>query len=123
MLLVHPGALHHQVNLEDCDAAVVMSHHLPADLPYLGQLADADSPACVGLLGPKARRQRLASELGHKMDKLTHRLYAPVGLDLGAATSEGIALSIVGQIHAWLARRPRVRSDLNDYESAIESRK
>jgi xanthine/CO dehydrogenase XdhC/CoxF family maturation factor len=28
-----------------------------------------------------------------------------VGLDIGATTPEGIALSIVGQIHAWLAGR------------------
>jgi xanthine/CO dehydrogenase XdhC/CoxF family maturation factor len=29
----------------------------------------------------------------------------PVGLDIGAATPEGIALAIVGEIHAWLAGR------------------
>jgi xanthine/CO dehydrogenase XdhC/CoxF family maturation factor len=28
-----------------------------------------------------------------------------VGIDIGAVTPEGIALSIVAQIHAWLAGR------------------
>ncbi|MHB8478748.1 MAG: hypothetical protein ACYDBZ_21020 [Steroidobacteraceae bacterium] len=33
------------------------------------------------------------------------RVRGPVGLDIGAVTPEGIALAIVGQIHAWLAGR------------------
>jgi xanthine/CO dehydrogenase XdhC/CoxF family maturation factor len=31
------------------------------------------------------------------------RLHSPVGLDLGAVIPEAIALSIVSEIHAWLA--------------------
>jgi xanthine/CO dehydrogenase XdhC/CoxF family maturation factor len=100
------SALHSTVDLTQCHAAVVMSHHLASDADYLRQLAAAGAPDYVGLLGPAARRARLAEELGAAADQLRGRLRGPVGLDIGAVTPEGIALSIVGQIHAWLAGRP-----------------
>ncbi len=93
------------VDVERCHAAVVMSHHLPSDTIYLRELAEAGAPDYVGLLSPTARRERVAKELGIAADKLKHRLRGPVGIDLGAVTPEGIALAIVGQIHAWLAGR------------------
>jgi xanthine/CO dehydrogenase XdhC/CoxF family maturation factor len=57
------------------------------------------------LLGPKVRRERLAKELGPLQQTLNSRLHGPVGIDIGASTPEAIALSIVSQIHAWLAGR------------------
>ena len=103
--VAHPKSLRVEVDLARCHAAVVMSHHLPSDEIYLRELAAAGTPAYVGLLGPKARRRRLAQELGTDMDLLNTRIRGPVGLDIGATTPEGIALSIIGQIHAWLAGR------------------
>jgi xanthine dehydrogenase accessory factor len=100
-----PKSLRAEVDLARCHAAVVMSHHLPSDEVYLRELAQAEVPAYIGLLGPKARRARLAKELGPVMEKLGARIRGPVGLDIGATTPEGIALSIVAQIHAWLAGR------------------
>ena len=93
------------VAIDRCHAAVVMSHHLPSDVAYLRELADAGVPDYVGLLGPAARRQRIAHELGETMGQLRTRIRGPVGIEIGAVTPEGIALSIVGQIHAWLAGR------------------
>jgi xanthine dehydrogenase accessory factor len=93
------------VAVEQCHAAVVMSHHLASDATYLRELAQAGAPAYVGLLGPEARRVRLAHELGPAAQKLQSRVFGPVGIDVGAVTPEGIALAIVSQIHAWLAGR------------------
>jgi xanthine/CO dehydrogenase XdhC/CoxF family maturation factor len=101
--LAKPSSLRSIVNLDGCHAAVVMSHHLFSDAAYLRELAIAGTPGYVGLLGPAARRNRLAKELGAVMDELDARLHAPVGIDLGAATPEGIALAIISQIHAWMA--------------------
>jgi len=98
-----PHLLCSSVAVEHCHAAVVMSHHLTSDAAYLRELAQAGVPAYVGLLGPEARRNRLAQELGPAAEKLKSRLHAPVGADIGAVTPEGIALAIVSQIHAWLA--------------------
>jgi xanthine/CO dehydrogenase XdhC/CoxF family maturation factor len=103
--LIPAPSLRSAVELEGCHAAVVMSHHLPSDAAYLRELAQAGRPAYVGLLGPAARRERLVCELGSDMAALRPRLRGPVGLDLGAATPEGIALAIISQMHAWLAGR------------------
>lgn len=91
------------VAVAGCHAAVVMSHHLPSDVTYLRELADAGVPHYVGLLGPAARRRRIATELGTRAEKLRSRLRGPVGIDIGAVTPEGIALAIVAEIHGWLA--------------------
>jgi xanthine dehydrogenase accessory factor len=103
--IANPKTLRAEIDLSHCHAAVVMSHHLPSDEVYLRELAEAGVPAYVGLLGPKARRSRLAQELGPLIESLNGRIRGPVGLDIGATTPEGIALAIVGQIHAWLAGR------------------
>jgi xanthine/CO dehydrogenase XdhC/CoxF family maturation factor len=103
--IASPKTLRATIDLTRCHAAVVMSHHLPSDEVYLRELAEAGVPAYVGLLGPKARRSRLAQELGPHMESLSGRIRGPVGLDIGATTPEGIALAIIGQIHAWLAGR------------------
>jgi xanthine/CO dehydrogenase XdhC/CoxF family maturation factor len=104
--LAAASSLHAVVDIEQCHAAVVMSHHLASDAAYLRELAEAGKPAYVGLLGPEARRNRLAKELGASAEKLRGRIRGPVGIDIGAVSPEGIALAIVSQIHAWLASRP-----------------
>ena len=96
-----PGAL---VALDGFDAAVVMSHNLVADGRYLAALAVSAIPY-VGLLGPAARRERLYAELGPLAEALRPRLRAPVGLDLGGASPEAIALSIVAELQASLHGR------------------
>ena len=85
------------------DAAVVMSHHLDTDREYLRALAGTVIPY-VGLLGPAGRRDKILASLGDDAHRLTDRLHAPVGLAIGASTPAGIALSIVAEIHACLAR-------------------
>jgi xanthine/CO dehydrogenase XdhC/CoxF family maturation factor len=103
--LCDPRKLRAGIDIGRCHAAVVMSHHLPSDVLYLQELAQAGAPGYIGLLGPEARRARLAQELGPIADALNSRVRGPVGIDIGAVTPEGIALAIVGQIHAWLAGR------------------
>lgn len=107
--LADAAALADTVDLGRCHAAVVMSHHLASDLAYLRVLGAAQGPAYVGLLGPSARRRRIADELGPAAERLSTRLRGPVGLDIGAATPESIALAIVSEVHAWLADRAVAR--------------
>jgi len=93
-----------RLNLARFDAAIVMSHHLDSDAAYLAALADSTVPR-VGLLGPRARRERLLGMIGAAAAALRARLRGPVGLDLGALTPEGIALAIAAELHALFAGR------------------
>ncbi len=92
------------VKLADYSAAIVMSHHLQSDENYLRALAHSPVPY-VGLLGPAARREKLLQDLGPDAEPLRERLRAPVGLDIGGRAPESIALSIVGEVHAFLNGR------------------
>jgi xanthine/CO dehydrogenase XdhC/CoxF family maturation factor len=103
-LLGPASTLAGRVALEDCFAAVVMSHHLASDEAYLRVLADAPV-AHVGLLGPRPRREKLLEVLGDVAARLRPRLRGPVGLDIGAVTPEAIALAIAAELHALAAGR------------------
>ncbi len=83
------------------DAAVVMTHHLEWDEAYLKILLESELKY-VGLLGPQKRRDKILSNLGCTYDELKHRLFAPVGLDIGTHTPETIALSILAEIQQQL---------------------
>jgi xanthine dehydrogenase accessory factor len=74
---------------------VLMTHNFDRDLELLGGLID--HAKFVGVLGPKARTQKLLAALGR--DDWPKKLHTPVGLDLGGRGAEAIALSIVAQIH------------------------
>jgi len=90
-------------------AAIVMSHHFISDRNYLAALAGSDIPY-IGLLGPAVRCDRLLSQSGPIAAALGSRLRSPVGLDLGGANPEGIALAIIAEIQATLTGRQHVGS-------------
>jgi len=98
--MMQPTELSQQIALEQLDAAVLMTHHLGHDRTYLSQVIEAALPY-IGLLGPRARRDRLLSEIS-----ASHvHVFGPAGLDIGAEMPESIALAIVAEIHAFLNRR------------------
>jgi xanthine/CO dehydrogenase XdhC/CoxF family maturation factor len=85
---------------------VLMTHNFPQDAKLLRPIL-AGRPRYLGLLGPKKRTDSLFAELGLRPG--TVDVHAPVGLDIGADTPEGIALSIVAEIQAELAGRPGMK--------------
>ena len=91
-----------RVDLSRFFAAVVMSHHLASDTDYLRALA-VSNIGYLGVLGPRARRARLLADLGGVGTAIAQRLRGPIGLDIGAVTPEGIALSIAADVHAVAA--------------------
>ena len=84
---------------------VVMTHHYIHDVPVLRELLARPLPY-IGLLGPKKRAAQICADLGLAPGSTARaRLHAPVGLDLGAETPEEVALSILAEMRAVLARR------------------
>jgi xanthine/CO dehydrogenase XdhC/CoxF family maturation factor len=85
--------------------AVVMSHHLERDRLALGYCLLHD-PAYIGVLGPRARFERLLAGLSADgvvpSASALARVHSPVGLAIGAETPEEVAMSILAEI---LARR------------------
>lgn len=82
-------------------AIILMIHSYVKDLTYLSAVGDKDIPY-VGLLGPSKRREKLIREMleinGDVPDTIFDRLYGPAGLNLGAVTSQEIAISIIAEI-------------------------
>ena len=103
-VLVEPGNLAESLPLRDFDAVVVMSHHLATDRKYLAELAPIDT-RYLGVLGPRARRERLLADLTDIAPQLRDRLKGPVGLDIGADSPESIALSILAELQSTLSMR------------------
>ena len=83
--------------------AVVETHALQHDHDWMRALL-GEPLAYLGLLGPRARKEHLFRELGaHEHE----RVFAPVGLDLGAEGPEQVAVSIVAEMLAVRSgRRP-----------------
>jgi xanthine/CO dehydrogenase XdhC/CoxF family maturation factor len=73
------------------------------DRGYLRFALESASPY-VGILGPRARTERLLNELAEDgfrpSESRRAALYTPVGLHLGAEQPEEIALSILAEIEA-----------------------
>jgi xanthine dehydrogenase accessory factor len=81
---------------------VVMSHNFLRDKDYLRSLLTSPA-AYVGMLGPKARLQRLLDDLRADDVEIPadlERIHGPAGLDLGGEGPDEIAAAIVGEVLA-----------------------
>ncbi len=81
--------------------AVVQTHALAHDRDWLRELL-RQPLAYLGLLGPRARKEDVLKQLD-AIDEA--RLFAPVGLDVGADGPEQVAVSIVAEMLAVLNDR------------------
>lgn len=100
VLQSRPERLAQALDPASVDAAVIMSHHLENDAAYLAAVAP-HGLRYVGVLGPRARRDRLCEMAGCG----ERAVFGPVGLDIGAELPASIALSVAAEIHAVLNRR------------------
>lgn len=103
--LIHTAfdALAQTVSIGDGTFAVVMGHHMERDRLALRHCFAA-MPAYIGVLGPRARFERLLAELARDgvspPAEILARIHSPIGLALGAETPEEVALSMLAEILA-----------------------
>ena len=99
-----PRALAASVDLDGVTAAVTMAHAATHDRAYLHALLGVHTIRYIGVLGPRRRTLELLEDApGVESGTIPSRVYAPVGLDIGAETPEEIALAIVSEVAAVLA--------------------
>jgi xanthine dehydrogenase accessory factor len=113
-----------RISADDRTAAVIMTHNYGRDREILPALLGSDV-FYIGALGPKKRTTQILDEIALAGKAFTKeqiaKLYAPVGLDIGGDTPEGIALSIVSEIQGVLSGRKG--GHLRDRNGSIYDRK
>jgi xanthine dehydrogenase accessory factor len=98
------------VPLDAHTAVCICTHRFVEDVAWLRAILASAVPY-VGVLGSRARAARLVDALAETGAPVSsaatrRRLYAPMGLDLGGESPEGIALATVAEIEAVLHGRP-----------------
>ena len=94
------------IQIDQRTAFVLMTHNYQYDISVLRLLINEPDLQYIGILGPKKKYQRMLDELEGEGIKITKeqasKIYAPVGLDLGAETPAEIGLSVLSEILAVL---------------------
>lgn len=119
VLLARPDELITALAGRRIDAAVLMTHNIDYDARFLEVLRQLPG-RYLGLLGPAARRERLLEMTGLQASDFGERLHGPIGLDIGGASPESIALSLISEIHAVLHERDA--RPLRDKREPIQTR-
>jgi xanthine dehydrogenase accessory factor len=107
-VLAEPSAAAEKAGVDPRTYAVVMSHNYLRDRDYLRAFLGS-TVAYIGMLGPRARLERLLDDLAADGVKPTEpdraKLFGPAGLDLGGEGPDEIAAAIVGEVLAIARRR------------------
>lgn len=80
--------------LEDC-WWIIMNHHQEKDEASL-KYAIESRPRYIGVLGPIYRTNEMLENIGYSLNN--GPIHSPVGLDIGAESSDEVAISIVSEI-------------------------
>jgi xanthine/CO dehydrogenase XdhC/CoxF family maturation factor len=106
VLVSKPEKVLEQLTTDEQTVFSLMTHNYNYDSAMLLQLLQKNVKY-VGMLGPKKKLERMLGEWEEQGIHLTKEqlasVHSPVGLDIGAETSEEIALSILSEIKAVLS--------------------
>jgi xanthine dehydrogenase accessory factor len=108
VLVAKPKQVLPQITLDAQTVFVLMTHNYNYDWAILKELLQKEIPY-IGVLGPKKKMERMLTELKETKINPTgpqaDTIFGPLGLDIGAETSEEIALSVLAEIKAVLSKR------------------
>lgn len=103
VMVAKPDQILKQIIADDYTYFVLMTHNYNYDKALIKELCNIN-PKYIGMLGPRKKLERMLREFIDEgcpiTDSQIHALYSPVGIDLGAETSEEIALSVIAEIKA-----------------------
>lgn len=102
-LLENRDAIEKNLNLNDYNVVVIMSHNLEADRTFVSQLKHHRFDY-LGILGPLSRKQMILEKLAESESSSQLKIIGPVGLDIGADSPESIALALLAEIHQKLKK-------------------
>jgi CTP:molybdopterin cytidylyltransferase MocA len=100
-LSLRPDAASAALTIGSRTLVAIMTHSFAHDRDWLNVFLKTSAPY-IGVLGPRVRADQMLAELGAAADT---RVFAPIGLNLGADGPEQIAITVVGELLAVLARR------------------
>lgn len=97
-----------RAGVDERSVVLVMTHNLAHDGRILRDLLPL-APRYLGLLGPRARGERLLAEVAHERglspEKCMSLARFPIGLDLGGDGPAAIALSALAEAQALIHGR------------------
>ncbi len=99
VVLSDPGEVLKSMGLTPSTYAVILTHDYRLDQAALRVLLPSPV-AYIGLLGSRRKAKVIFDNLRQEgvQEELLSRVYAPIGLDIGAQTPEEIAVSILAEI-------------------------
>ena len=109
VFIAKPHELVSDIIIDNSTFFVLMTHNYKYDLALLKLLLERDCNY-IGILGPKTKLYRMINDLHDEgvtvTDKQLSSIHGPIGLDIGAETSEEIAVSVVAEIKAVISGKP-----------------
>ena len=106
VLVSKPENVLEKITIDNQTVFVLMTHNYNYDLAMLRALIKKEV-VYIGSLGPKKKLDRMLNELKEEGIEISAQqraaIFGPVGLDIGAETSEEIALSLLAEIKAVLS--------------------
>lgn len=94
------------IEIDNRSCFVLMSHNYNYDLAVLKLLLKEKVMPYIGILGPLKKYKRMLNELEkegfHFEQEYLKKIYAPIGLEIGAETPAEIGLSILAEIQSVL---------------------
>ncbi|MCJ8152735.1 XdhC family protein [Chryseobacterium sp. SSA4.19] len=120
ILIIKSEEFINHIVVDSRTCVVLMTHNYTYDFEVLKQMVTQNC-RYIGVLGPKKKLNRMLDDLKNAgrllTDEQLNKIYGPVGLDIGAETSEEIALSVVAEIKAIMENRDG--SSLRDKKEKI----